>query len=1389
MTSFHRIRRSLWIFLILSLLLAGIGAQVILAAPGDPPVDVQAKMGAAINPDVPHVADHVLVRLTPDATPDAGFIPVFGRWFRAPVLAGETPAQALTRLAALPQVEKVELDYIMRLTPDRPSGAPDGISAQSWGYEPNDPYFPDQWNFYDVQAPEAWQRGWTGAGVTVAVIDTGVWPGPDMNCRTFVDPVKIISGTVTTGMAAAQDDNGHGTHVSGTIAQCTGNNFREAGLAYNAKIMPVKVLDGSGSGSDADVAQGIDWARTHGAKVINMSLGGSPDSSSIVDDAIAAAANADVLMVAAAGNAAAGQVDYPANHPSVMAVSALDANLDLASYSNHGAALSMAAPGGDISVDLNHDGLPDGIEQETRHPGDADWSSWFYEGTSMATPHVAAAAAMLRAAYPAATAAQIRAALENSALDRGAAGFDNMYGHGVLQIADAFCQLSGAACTDIIANGDFETNDAWIMTNAEGAPYPVYTTQQAVTGARSMYFGMNPPASLNALSPEYRKKSRIYQDVAIPADVDDVFVDFWYMPCTDETPKANPSADNDDWQRFRVYDPSEDPGNRTRDQIYMHTLENDCVWKHVTYKLEDTFKGHTMRFNFAVQNNSSTGKLTWMYLDQVRVITYTYNPTPTPTPSTTPTATPTPTETPTATPTDTPTPTVTPTQTPTPTPVVDLSLTKAVDNITPTVGSAVVFTITVANAGPNDATGVQATDQLPSGYAYVSDDSGGDYASNTGVWSIGNLQSGVTVTLHITATVNLTGDYTNVAEVTATETDSDPTNNRDSVTVTPVVLVDLSLAKTVDNATPNVGGNVVFSVTVSNAGPNPATGVTVTDHLPSGYAFGSDDSGGSYDSNTGLWTVGALANGASATLHITATVRASGVYTNVAQVTAFNETDSDLTNNEDSAVTTPTPIIDLNLVKTVDNATPNVSGGVTFAIVVNNAGPSDATGVQVTDQLPSGYAYVSDDSGGSYNSGTGLWTVGSLANGASATLHITAVVNASGSYTNTATATAAETDSNAANNADSAVTTPIPMVIFADDITIAPGVPFSLPVSMKDFPAPGIGALTLEIAFDPTVIAPQNCAPDPDNVFDSEACNPNYATGKMQLTLLSLDGVSGDHLLANLGFTGNGVAGNSTPVTVTIKTLTNPSGVNIAPYVTPDDGSVTLGVDKGDVNCDAQVNITDAMFILQFEVGERLASNACPPPAGYLYEPACDVNDDNTCNSVDALFIMQCEVGIPNALCQATAALQMTPLGLLQTADITVGEAETTLNGLVTIPVTADVADTAVGAGTIELHYDPAVLEPTACQADPDNKFNLAICNPDYAAGVVKFTLASTGGVSGDMTLATVTFRAIGEPGDSSVLSASAPTFSNTDGQAIPTSITDGKVAIRALRVYLPITR
>ena len=363
------------------------------------------------------------------------------------------------------------------------------------------------------------------------------------------------------------------------------------------------------------------------------------------------------------------------------------------------------------------------------------------------------------------------------------------------------------------------------------------------------------------------------------------------------------------------------------------------------------------------------------------------------------------------------------TQSTTPTPIIDLELDKAVDDTTPNVGDDVVFTLTVVNDGPSDATGVEVTDQLPTGYTYSDDSpSQGTYISGTGLWTIGDIDVGQVVTLTITATVNASGDYDNYTQVTdANETDSDSVPNDDSsgdddddsVSVSPVSIIDLELDKVVNTNTPNVGEVVTFTITVVNDGPANATGVEVTDQLPSGYTYGgASTSQGTYVPGTGVWTIGNLVNNTVATLTITATVNASGDYDNVAEVTNANETDSDSVPNnddgdqseddEDNAVITPQQA-DLSLTKSVDDSTPAIGDEVIFTITLTNDGPDTATNIFVEDVIPTGLTYVGfRATSGAYNPFIARWTVNSLANGLSETLTITATISSAGRFTNTA---------------------------------------------------------------------------------------------------------------------------------------------------------------------------------------------------------------------------------------------------------------------------------------------------------------------------------------------------------------------------------------------------
>jgi subtilisin family serine protease len=290
--------------------------------------------------------------------------------------------------------------------------------------QPTDEYWSYQWNMTTIGARAAWKIN-DGTGVVVAVVDTGVALGEDA-------PMNLVAGyDFIDDDDDPTDEQGHGTHVAGTIAQATDNGVGVVGLAHGVSIMPVRVLDENGSGSWDGVAEGVIWAVDNGAHIINMSLGGPADPvAQVLTDALDYAYNNDVTVVVSSGNDGFNNsVSFPGNHSTTIAVGAVDMQGDRTYYSNSGAALTITAPGGDTTADLDDDGYNDGILQETFDNN--GWQYLFFQGTSMSSPHVAAAAALVYS-QGITDPDHVLAALTETAEDLGKPGWDKHYGHGLV---------------------------------------------------------------------------------------------------------------------------------------------------------------------------------------------------------------------------------------------------------------------------------------------------------------------------------------------------------------------------------------------------------------------------------------------------------------------------------------------------------------------------------------------------------------------------------------------------------------------------------------------------------------------------------------------------------------------------------------------------------------------------------------------------------------------------------------------------------------------------------------------------------------------------------------------------------------------------------------------
>ncbi|WP_313998568.1 S8 family peptidase [uncultured Paenibacillus sp.] len=279
---------------------------------------------------------------------------------------------------------------------------------------PNDLLYAQyQWNLPQIETEKGWNLSKGSEEVKIAVLDTGVQADhPDLVGK-LAEGLNMIDDNL-----APDDDVGHGTHVAGIIAASVNNGEGVAGMSWYNKIMPVKVLDATGAGTTYSVAEGIIWATDHGAKVINMSLGNYA-SAMFLQDAIRYAYDRDVVLIAASGNDDTDRPGYPAAYPEVVAVAATDARARKAAFSNYGDYIDVAAPG---------DNIP------STYPGNQYAA---LSGTSMASPHVTALAALIRSVNPALTNVEVMELLRTSATDLGDKGKDVYFGYGQIDVARA----------------------------------------------------------------------------------------------------------------------------------------------------------------------------------------------------------------------------------------------------------------------------------------------------------------------------------------------------------------------------------------------------------------------------------------------------------------------------------------------------------------------------------------------------------------------------------------------------------------------------------------------------------------------------------------------------------------------------------------------------------------------------------------------------------------------------------------------------------------------------------------------------------------------------------------------------------------------------------------
>src|SRR6478735_4326661 len=530
----------------------------VLAAPGTGPVASENVPAPDVNAGEAYTQFIVSFKKTPgNATPDGRA----NAWGKAAKQQGVTVKElrSLATGGTLIASDKALSDQAAKDFMDEiaASGAVDAVepdARMTAVLSPNDPRYGEQWDFTaanGMRIPGAWDVS-TGSGSTVAVIDTGITAHPDLDANVLPGYDFVSDATAARdgngrdanaqdqgdwyaagecGQTAASNSSWHGTHVAGTIAAVTGNATGVAGVAPNAKILPVRVLAKCG-GSLSDIADAIIWAsggtvsgvpaNANPAKVINMSLGGSGGTT--YQAAIDAAVSRGTTVVVAAGNSNQDASGFrPANCNSVVTVAASNPSGTLSYYSNYGATVDLTAPGGDTSV--SGGGILSTLNTGTTTPGAAGYA--FYQGTSMATPHVAGLVALMKAKSPSLTPAQVESTLRQGTRAMPG-GCTKGCGAGLSDATATMGLLGGTTpppSGNLLLNPGFESGAAsWTSDHAD----TFETGTDARTG--SGFAGLNGWGQATSYT--------LDQTISIPSAVAGSSLSFYLKTLTDETTTA-----------------------------------------------------------------------------------------------------------------------------------------------------------------------------------------------------------------------------------------------------------------------------------------------------------------------------------------------------------------------------------------------------------------------------------------------------------------------------------------------------------------------------------------------------------------------------------------------------------------------------------------------------------------------------------------------------------------------------------------------------------------------------------------------------------------------------------------------------------------------------------